>query len=159
MFFFSWISCVQLKESALLIRGRNGTSTESRKKASWWRQCDALGNFLLGNLGSDHSCGFTFTHTTYFCCRPSTKLQGNGISLKAVASFSRIMHPTTVQKIVQSWFEKDDKGFNLLTWRPNSPDLNPIKYFWNVLDKVRSMEEPPCNLLVCWFQIPQHTFL
>ncbi|XP_066556920.1 uncharacterized protein sergef isoform X2 [Amia ocellicauda] len=56
--------------------------------------------------------------------------------------------------------------FKVLTWPPNSPDLNPIEHLWDVLDKqVRSMEAPPRNLqdlkdllLMSCCQIPQHTF-
>ncbi|KAK3559853.1 hypothetical protein QTP86_021422 [Hemibagrus guttatus] len=56
--------------------------------------------------------------------------------------------------------------FKVLTWPPNSPDLNPMQHLWDVLDKqVRSMETPPRNLqdlkdllLTSWCQIPQQTF-
>ena len=66
---------------------------------------------------------------------------------------------------MQEWFEEHNE-FELLTWPPNSPDFNSIKYLWDVLDKqVRSMEAPPHNLqdikdllLTSWCQIPQHTF-
>ena len=69
-------------------------------------------------------------------------------------------------KMVQEWFEEHTNEFEMLTWPPNSPDLNPIKHLWDVLDKkVRSTEAPPCNLqdlkdllLTSWCQIPQHTF-
>ncbi|KAK3520813.1 hypothetical protein QTP70_032379, partial [Hemibagrus guttatus] len=54
----------------------------------------------------------------------------------------------------------------VLTWPPNSPDLNPIEHLWDVLDKqVQSLEAPPHNiqdlkdlLLTWWCQIPQQTF-
>lgn len=32
--------------------GRDGTRRHYGKKTGWLRQCDALGNILLGNLGS-----------------------------------------------------------------------------------------------------------
>ena len=56
--------------------------------------------------------------------------------------------------------------FKVLTWPPNSPDLNPIEHLWDVLKKqVRSMEAPPRNLqdlkdllLTSWCQRPQDTF-
>ncbi|MCI4386854.1 hypothetical protein PGIGA_G00067410 [Pangasianodon gigas] len=74
--------------------------------------------------------------------------------------------PCHTAKIVQEWFEEHDKEFKVLTWPPNSPDLNPIEHLWDVLDKqVRSIEAPPHNLqdlkdllLTSWCQIPQHTF-
>ena len=38
-------------------------------------------------------------------------------------------------------FEEHNNEFEVLTWPPNSPDLNPIAHLWNVLDKqVRSIE-------------------
>ena len=63
------------------------------------------------------------------------------------------------------WFEELNNEFEMLTWPPNSPDLNQIKHLWDVLDKpVRSMAAPPHNLqdlkdllLTSWCQIPQHT--
>ena len=74
--------------------------------------------------------------------------------------------PCHTAKIVQEWFEEHDKEFKVLTWPPNSPDLNPIEHLWDVLEQqVRSMEAPPRNLqdlkdllLTSWCQIPQDTF-
>ncbi|MCJ8743381.1 hypothetical protein PDJAM_G00093370 [Pangasius djambal] len=74
--------------------------------------------------------------------------------------------PCLTAKIVQEWFEEHDKEFKVLTWPPNSPDLNPIEHLWDVMDKQgQSMEAPPHNLqdlkdllLTSWCQIPQHTF-
>ncbi|KAJ8417445.1 hypothetical protein AAFF_G00286720 [Aldrovandia affinis] len=74
--------------------------------------------------------------------------------------------PCHTAKIVKEWFEGHDKEFKVLTWPPNSPDLNPIDHLWNVLDKqVQSMEASPHNLqdlkdlmLTSWCQIPQDTF-
>ena len=49
--------------------------------------------------------------------------------------------------MVQEWFEEHNNEFEVLTWPPNSPDLNLIKHLWDVLNKqVRSMEAPPRNL-------------
>ncbi|KAK3529377.1 hypothetical protein QTP70_029484, partial [Hemibagrus guttatus] len=64
------------------------------------------------------------------------------------------------------WFYEHNNQFEVLTWPPNSPDLNPIEHLWDVLNKqVRSMESPPYDLqdlkdllLTSWCQIPQHTF-
>ncbi|KAK3525649.1 hypothetical protein QTP70_002558 [Hemibagrus guttatus] len=68
--------------------------------------------------------------------------------------------------MVQEWFDEHNNQFEVLTWPPNSPDLNPIQHLWDVLNKqLRSMEAPPRNLqdlkdllLTSWCQIPQHTF-
>ncbi|KAK3526203.1 hypothetical protein QTP70_017761, partial [Hemibagrus guttatus] len=74
--------------------------------------------------------------------------------------------PCHKAKMVQEWFDEHNNRFEVLTWPPNSPDLNLIEHLWDVLDKqVRSMEAPPHNLqdfmgllLTFWCQIPQHTF-
>lgn len=54
----------------------------------------------------------------------------------------------------------------MLSWPPNSPNLNPAEHLWDVLDwRILSMETPPHNLqdlndllLMSWFQIPQDKF-
>ena len=74
--------------------------------------------------------------------------------------------PCHKAKMVQDWFEEHSSEFEVLTWPPDSPDLNPIEHLWDVLDEqVRSVEAPPRNLqelkellLTSWCQIPQHTF-
>ncbi|KAJ8271951.1 hypothetical protein COCON_G00108100 [Conger conger] len=43
--------------------------------------------------------------------------------------------PCHTAKIVQEWFEEHEKEFKVLTWPPNSPDLNLIKHLWDVLNK------------------------
>ena len=35
----------------------------------------------------------------------------------------------------QEWFEEHNKEFEVMTWPPNSPDLNPLEHLWDVLDK------------------------
>ena len=50
-------------------------------------------------------------------------------------------------KMVQDWFEEHSHEFEVLTWPSNSPDLNPVKHLWDVLDKqVQSMETLTPNL-------------
>ncbi|KAK3557200.1 hypothetical protein QTP70_026141, partial [Hemibagrus guttatus] len=74
--------------------------------------------------------------------------------------------PCHKAKMVQEWFDEHNNQFEVSTWPPNSPDLNPIENLWDVLDKqVQSMEASPRNLqdlkdllLTSWCQIPQHTF-
>uniref|UniRef100_A0A8P4G4M8 Transposable element Tcb1 transposase n=1 Tax=Dicentrarchus labrax TaxID=13489 RepID=A0A8P4G4M8_DICLA len=74
--------------------------------------------------------------------------------------------PCHKAEMVQEWFEEHNNDFRVLTWPPNSPDLNPVEHLWDALDKqVRSMESPPHNLQdlkdllqTSWCQIPQHTF-
>ncbi|KAK3505622.1 hypothetical protein QTP70_021284 [Hemibagrus guttatus] len=80
--------------------------------------------------------------------------------------FEQDSAPCHKVKMVHEWFYEHTNQFEVLTWPPNSPDLNPVKHLWDVLDKqVRSMEAPLHNLqdlkdllLTSWCQIPQHTF-
>ena len=54
--------------------------------------------------------------------------------------------------------------FEVLTWHPNSPDLNPIEHLWDVLDKQSihaihgSISSQLTGLQTSLCQIPQHTF-
>ncbi|KAK3555723.1 hypothetical protein QTP86_028992, partial [Hemibagrus guttatus] len=43
--------------------------------------------------------------------------------------------PCDKAKMVQEWFDEHSNKFEVLTWPPNSPDLNPIEHLWDVLDK------------------------
>ncbi|XP_047016706.1 spliceosome-associated protein CWC27 homolog isoform X2 [Ictalurus punctatus] len=95
------------------------------KKASWWRQCDVLGN-VLGNLGSWYSCGCYFD-----------------TSLISVSSFSRMTLPDALHTLFRNGL-RNMTEFKLLTPPPKSPDLNPIQLLWDVLNKqVRSTEARP----------------
>ncbi|KAM9376189.1 uncharacterized protein KZ484_008786 [Pholidichthys leucotaenia] len=38
-------------------------------------------------------------------------------------------------KTAQEWFEEHNNKFEVVTWPPNSPGLNPVVHFWHVLDK------------------------
>lgn len=66
--------------SVLVTWGRGGTRMHYGKNArSQRRQCDALVNVLLGNLGSccSRSCYFDMFHLSKHLYRPSTTLCGN----------------------------------------------------------------------------------
>ena len=90
------------------------------------RQCGALGNVLLGMLHMD----VTFTHTwrtTYLF-----------IVLDHIHPFMETVFPVGwglfqqvnvlchKAKMVQECFEEHNNEFEVLTWPPNSPYLNPI---------------------------------
>ncbi len=82
---------------------------------------DALGDVLLGNLGSCH----VHVDATLTC---STYLKWKQYFLVAVASFSRIM--------VQEWLE--EHNLDLASKFPKT-QINPIEHLWDVLNKqVRS---------------------
>lgn len=115
------------------------------KKASWWRQCDALNNVLLGNLGPCLPCECYFG--TY--------------QLPAGTCCWRSHTPFTYTYTLLPPQSKE----GALTRNPNSSDLSPINHLRGVLDKqVSSMESASHSLqdlndllLKSWCQIPQHT--
>ncbi|MCI4375917.1 hypothetical protein PGIGA_G00114930 [Pangasianodon gigas] len=117
--------------------------------------------FCWGILGPGIHVDVTLTRTTDQVHPFMATAFPNGSGL-----FQQDNAPCHTAKIVQEWFEEHDKEFKVLTWPPNSPDLNLIEHLWYVLDKqVQSMEAPPHYLqdlkellLTSWCQIPQHTF-
>ena len=81
-------------------------------------------------------------------------------------SISKITSLVGSSRYAVEWFEKHDKEFKVLSWPPNSTDLNPIEHLWDLLEKqIQSMETTPHNsqalkdlLLMSWCQIPEYTF-
>ncbi len=92
------------------------------KKAGRRRQCYALGNVLLGDLGSWHSCGCYFDtyHLPKHCCRPRTPFHGSGVPWRQCPLSAECTCHTA--KTVQEWFEEHDNEFKVLLWPPNSPE-------------------------------------
>ncbi len=45
------------------------------------------------------------------------------------------MHHVHKAQIILDWFLEHDNEFNLLKWLPQSPDLNPIEHFWDVVER------------------------
>ena len=110
---------------ASLTWGKHGTRMHYEKKACQRRQCDALGNVLLGNLGCCHPCGCYFDtyHLPKHCCRPfmgTVFHDGCGLFQHDNA----LCHKA---KMVQEWFGEHNNNFEALTWLSNSPDLSPIE--------------------------------
>lgn len=66
-------------------------------------QCDALGNVLLGNFESWHSCEYYFDpdHLPKHYCRPGTPLLLKSAAYQ-LPPFSRIIHSDTLQN---SWLQ------------------------------------------------------
>ena len=95
-FYITWMSgCVRCLPGEHM-------APKCTKKISWWTQCDALGNVLLGNLGSCHQCSMLLWHVppTWALLQTTCTLSWKRYSLMAVASFSRIMLRATKQQ----WF-------------------------------------------------------
>ncbi len=55
--------------------------------------------------------------------------------------------PCNKAQIISDWFLEHDNEFTLLKWPPQSPDLNPIEHFWDVVEReIRIMDVQPTNL-------------
>ncbi|GBM52227.1 Transposable element Tc1 transposase [Araneus ventricosus] len=52
---------------------------------------------------------------------------GNGI-------FQQENAPCHKARIVLEWFEEHTDEFHLMSWPPNSPDLNPMEHIWDVME-------------------------
>ena len=116
-----WRKVARSDESGFLLRQTEGCvhmrrlsrdhraprCTMGRRQARW-RQCDALGNVLLGNFGSCHQVDNTLTHTTYLSIVTNHVLpfmetvfpDGCGLFQQDYASCHKAM-------LVQEWFEED----------------------------------------------------
>ncbi|GBM42441.1 hypothetical protein AVEN_139878-1 [Araneus ventricosus] len=48
-------------------------------------------------------------------------------------------------RIVLEWFEEHTDEFHLMSWPPNSPDLNPVEHIWDVIEQQLRVQTPPCQ--------------
>ncbi|GFV82791.1 transposase domain containing protein [Trichonephila clavipes] len=48
-------------------------------------------------------------------------------------------------KIVLQWFHEHDAEFQLMSWPPNSLDLNQIEHIWNVMGRQLRVQRPPIH--------------
>ncbi|GBN71093.1 Transposable element Tc1 transposase [Araneus ventricosus] len=62
---------------------------------------------------------------------------GNGI-------FQKDNAPCRKARIVLEWFEEHTDEFHLMSWPPNSPDLNPMEHIWDVMERRLRAQTPPC---------------
>ncbi|GFT50543.1 transposase domain containing protein [Trichonephila clavipes] len=51
--------------------------------------------------------------------------------------------PCRKTKIVLEWFQEHDAEFQLVSWPPNSPDLNQIEHIWDVMRWQLRVQRPP----------------
>ncbi len=55
--------------------------------------------------------------------------------------------PCHKAQIISDWFLEHDNEFTFLKWPPQSPDLNPIDYRWDVVEwEICIMDVQPTNL-------------
>ncbi|GBN77903.1 hypothetical protein AVEN_40023-1 [Araneus ventricosus] len=47
-------------------------------------------------------------------------------------------------RIVLEWFEEHTDQFHLMSWPPNSPDLNLMEHIWDVMEWQLRVQTPPC---------------
>ncbi|GBL77197.1 Transposable element Tc1 transposase [Araneus ventricosus] len=43
--------------------------------------------------------------------------------------------PCQKARIVLEWFEEHTDEFHLMSWPPNSPDLNPMEHIWDAMER------------------------
>ncbi|GBM07791.1 hypothetical protein AVEN_33086-1 [Araneus ventricosus] len=48
-------------------------------------------------------------------------------------------------RIVLEWFEEHTDEFHLMSWPPNSPNLNPIEHIWDAMERQLGAQTPPCQ--------------
>ncbi|GBO20954.1 hypothetical protein AVEN_109678-1 [Araneus ventricosus] len=47
-------------------------------------------------------------------------------------------------RIVLEWFEEHTDEFHLMSWPPNSPDINPMEHIRDVMERQLRTQTPPC---------------
>ncbi|GBM82874.1 Transposable element Tcb2 transposase [Araneus ventricosus] len=52
--------------------------------------------------------------------------------------------PCHKARIVLEWFKEHTDEFHLMSWPPNSPDLNPMEHIWDVTERQLKTQTPPC---------------
>lgn len=110
------------------------------KKASQWKQCDALGNVLLGNP----AVHVTLTRTSHLSIVADHE---HSLMETVFPDGSGLFQQDNSTKMVQERFEEHNNQFKVLTWPPKSPDLNLITRLWDVLNKQKPIRGGPTSQL------------
>ncbi|GBM02822.1 hypothetical protein AVEN_52005-1 [Araneus ventricosus] len=51
--------------------------------------------------------------------------------------------PMSQGKVLE-WFEEHTDEFHLMSWPPNSPDLNPMEHIWDVMERQLKVQTLTC---------------
>ncbi len=51
---------------------------------------------------------------------------------------------------ISDWFLEHDNEFTLLKWPPQSPDLNPIKHLWDVVERETNLQKLRDAIMSIW---------
>lgn len=142
--FLSILWTAGIMTCVLLTWKQDGTGMHHGKKASRHRQCDALGNVLLGEFWLYVDVTLTCT-TNLNIVAAQVHLLMATVFPNGSGIFQRNNAPCYTAQIIQNWSEEHDREFNS--------------------DQVRSTEAPLCNLqdlmnllLTSLCHIQQHTF-
>ncbi|KAK3539626.1 hypothetical protein QTP70_011045 [Hemibagrus guttatus] len=86
------------------------------------------------------SASFNMSFLKLFRAARLIKLLRQGYTIRIllwtfVQSFKQDNAPCHKAEMVQEWFDDHNNQFEVLTPPPNSPDLHPVQYLWDVLDK------------------------
>ncbi|GBN01619.1 hypothetical protein AVEN_228815-1 [Araneus ventricosus] len=84
---------------------------------------------------SEHHCGSVAP--LHGVCLPNWKWN--------LPARQRPMSQRTMSRIVLEWFEEHTNEFHLMSWPPDySPDLNPMEYIWDIMERQLRAQAPPC---------------
>ncbi len=100
-----------------------------------------------------------------YCCWPCPSLY-DYMYPSSDGYFEQDNVPCHKAQIISDWFLEQDNEFTLLKWPPQSPDLNPIVHFWDVVEReIHITDVQPTNLqqlrdaiMSIWTKISEECF-